>query len=168
MDGRVTLKAEDRETLERWIRSPASQQRLVRRSRIVLHLADGLSISMAASREGLTRRTVALWGQRFRDGGPPALLQDKPGRGRPKGRRPDVVARIVAASRTTPVDRARWSARALAAHLGVSHSTVLRVWREHGQAQGSDDDPPVPIPGRAAPGSNALTGGAAEIRTQVH
>ena len=29
-----------------------------------------------------------------------------------------------------PAGRERWTARALAKHVGVSHSTVLRVWRD--------------------------------------
>ncbi len=29
-----------------------------------------------------------------------------------------------------PAGHERWTARALAKHVGVSHSTVLRVWRD--------------------------------------
>jgi transposase len=115
--------------LEEWVKS-ASQVRLKRRSRIVLLLARGLSQASAAAQLGVSRRTVAVWRQRFLEGGPATLEHDRPGRGRPKGRSADAVAAIVAAMAAPPAGQDRWTARALARHVGVSHSTVLRVWRD--------------------------------------
>jgi transposase len=116
--------------LQLWVRASSSQQRLVRRSRIVLLLASGLSQAATAQQLGVSRRTVALWKQRFLEGGPTALRHDRPGRGRPKGRRPAAVSSIMAAMACPPNGHDRWTARALAKQVGVSHSTVLRVWRD--------------------------------------
>jgi transposase len=127
------LEPQTRALLERWIRSPSSQQRAVRRSRIILALDEGLSVTAVAAREGIGRRTVALWKARFQTEGPEALLRDRPGRGRPKGRRADAVASILEATATPPPGVTRWTSRALATQLGVSHSTVLRVWRDAGK-----------------------------------
>jgi transposase len=102
----------------------------VRRSRIVLLLASGFSQAAVANQLGVSRRTVGVWKQRFLEGGAPALQHDRPGRGRPKGRRASAVASILETMKAPPPGEARWTARALAKHVGVSHSTVLRVWRD--------------------------------------
>ena len=128
-DGRIQLDDMVAAQLRQWV-AAASKPRLVRRSRIVLLLASGLSKSDTAIRLSVSRRTVAMWERRFLDGGPDALLRDRPGRGRPKGRSKSAVASIEAAMANPPEGRPRWTARALAKHVGVSHSTVLRVWRE--------------------------------------
>src|SRR5687767_8184133 len=116
--------------LRLWVRQSPLQPRLARRSEIVLLLASGLLRSEVAARLNVSRRTVAMWEQRFLDGGADVLQHDRPGRGRPKGRSASAVASIAAAMASPPLGRARWTARALARHVGVSHSTVLRVWRD--------------------------------------
>ena len=126
----IQLEPETALLLQHWVHSSSTQPRLVRRSRIVLMLANGLSQAAAAQQLGVSRRTVALWKQRFLEGGAAALQRDRPGRGRPKGRRPGAVTSIMAAMMAPPDGHDRWSARALAKQVGVSHSTVLRVWRD--------------------------------------
>ena len=129
-EGRIHLDEATATLLQLWVHAASSSQRLVRRCRIVLLLASGVSKSEAAVRLHVTRRTVAMWEQRFLEGGPDALRSDRPGRGRPKGRSKSAIASITAAMATPPLGRDRWTARALARHVGVSHSTVLRVWRD--------------------------------------
>ena len=116
--------------LRLWARQSAAQPRLARRSQIVLLLASGLVRSEVAAQLNVSRRTVATWEQRFLDGGADMLTHERPGRGRPKGRSANAVASIAAAMASPPLGRQRWTARALAKHVGVSHSTVLRVWRD--------------------------------------
>lgn len=127
--GGLQLDASTVALLEGWVKS-ASQARLKRRSRIILLLAGGLSQAAVAAQLGVSRRTVAIWRQRFLQGGATTLEHDRPGRGRPKGRSADAVAAITAAMTSPPAGVERWTARALAKHVGVSHSTVLRVWRD--------------------------------------
>jgi transposase len=115
--------------LEGWVKT-SPQARLKRRSRIILLLASGLSQAAVAAKLGVSRRTVAIWRQRFIAGGAETLQHDRPGRGRPKGRDANAVAAIQAAMACPPSGQERWTARALAKHVGVSHSTVLRVWRD--------------------------------------
>jgi len=129
--GGLELDAETISLLEEWVRA-APQARLKRRSRIVLLLAGGLSQAAVAAKLGVSRRTVAIWRRRFAEGGPPALQHDRPGRGRPKGRSAQAIAAIKAAMANPPAGCERWTARGLAKHVGVSHSTVLRVWRDSG------------------------------------
>ena len=127
--GEIHLDAATVALLEGWVKS-SSQARLRRRSRIVLLLGGGMSQAAVAAQLGVSRRTVAIWRQRFVEGGPASLEHDRPGRGRPKGRSADAVAAITAAMAAPPEGQERWTARALAKHVGVSHSTVLRVWRD--------------------------------------
>ena len=129
-EGRIELDDATTAQLQLWVTTPSSSARLVRRSRIVLLLANGLSKSETAIRLNVSRRTVAVWEQRFLAGGADALLRDRPGRGRPKGRSKSAVASIAAAMAHPPMGQERWTARSLAKYVGVSHSTVLRVWRE--------------------------------------
>jgi len=129
-EGRIQLDEATATLLQLWAGAASSPQRLVRRSRIVLLLANGASKSETAARLHVTRRTVAMWEERFLAGGPDALRYDRPGRGRPKGRSKSAIESITAAMASPPLGRARWTARALARHVGVSHSTVLRVWRD--------------------------------------
>lgn len=128
-DWRIQLDDAAAAQLRHWA-TASSKLRLVRRSRIVLLLASGLSKSDIAIRLNVSRRTVAMWERRFLEGGAGALPHDRPGRGRPKGRSKSAMASIAAAMANPPEGRGRWTARALAKHVGVSHSTVLRVWRE--------------------------------------
>lgn len=72
----------DREMLERWVRMPTSEQRTVRRSRIVLLLDEGLTAREVARRLGVSRQTVDLWRRRYAEEGREALTRDRPGRGR--------------------------------------------------------------------------------------
>jgi transposase len=115
--------------LEGWVKA-SPQARLKRRSRIILLLAGGLSQAAVAAKMGVSRRTVAVWRQRFLEGGVETLQHDRPGRGRPKGRDAHAVAAIQQAMASPPAGQERWTARALARHVGVSHSTVLRVWKD--------------------------------------
>jgi transposase len=78
----VALAGGDREILERWLRARSTPQRLAIRSRIVLLLAEGRAGRAVAQAVGVSRHTVDLWRQRFREGGCSALAHDKPGRGR--------------------------------------------------------------------------------------
>ena len=129
-EGRIQLDDTTAAQLQLWVRSASSQQRLVRRSRIVLLLASGISKSATAAQLSVSRRTVATWERRFLEDGAGAHQHDRPGRGRPKGRSASAVASITAAMASPPLRGERWSARALARHVGVSHSTVLRVWKD--------------------------------------
>lgn len=72
----------DRATLERWVRMPTAEQRIVRRSQIVLLLGEGLAAREVARRLGVSRQTVDLWRRRYAEEGRDALTRDRPGRGR--------------------------------------------------------------------------------------
>ena len=77
----ITLTPEERRTLLAWQRSTTIRMGLVRRARVILLLADGVSITDIAAMVGISRRHLYKWVGRFlaqRVEG----LEDKPGRRR--------------------------------------------------------------------------------------
>jgi transposase len=99
------------------------------RSRIVLAAADGGSNTEIAARLGLARATATTWRNRFAEQRLDGLL-DEPHPGRPRTVSDAQVEELITATLdTAPKDATHWSTRSMAAHLGMSQSTVSRVWR---------------------------------------
>jgi transposase len=109
------------------------------RSRIVLAAADGQSNSEMARRLGVSRSMVKRWRNRFAQARCGGLL-DEPRPGRPRlVDDAQIEALITATSETAPRDATHWSTRSMAEHLGMSQSTVSRVWRAFGLAPHKQD-----------------------------
>jgi CRP-like cAMP-binding protein len=77
----IRLTLVERQTLQAWLRATHIRAGLVRRARIILLLADGVTITDIAATVGISRRHVYKWIQRFVQDGLVGL-EDKPGRGR--------------------------------------------------------------------------------------
>jgi hypothetical protein len=77
----ILLSDEERTALESWQRSTTLRTGVVRRARIILLVADGLSIAEVVRKVGITRHSVYKWVDRFQQGRLDGL-EDKPGRGR--------------------------------------------------------------------------------------
>jgi len=88
----IRLTPAERRTLLAWQRSTTTiSAGRARRGRIIVLVAQGMSISAVAATVGISRRFVYKWVQRFLDQGL-AGLADKPGRGRVP-RQPALTAR---------------------------------------------------------------------------
>lgn len=113
------------------VRKPTAPQREVRRARIILARADGLSQQQTATLVGVNRPVVAMWEGRFRKKGLAGLAE-----GRRSGRKPAISAQtrseIITQATTPPPGRTRWSSRTMAKAKGVSANTVQRLWRANG------------------------------------
>ncbi len=55
-------------------------------------------------------------------------LADRPGRGRKASIPEDKVARVLIEATRPPEGRRRWSVRSMSRHVGVSASSVQRLW----------------------------------------
>lgn len=67
-------------------------------------------------------------------------MLDEPQPGRPRVVGDEQIEALIAATlETTPADATHWSTRSMAEHLGLSQSTVLRVWRAFGLASHKQD-----------------------------
>ena len=88
----IRLTPTQRRTLEAWQRSTTISAGRARRGRILLLVAEGMSITDIAATVGINRRFVYKWVQRFQDEGVEGLT-DKAGRGAHRGPRQPALAR---------------------------------------------------------------------------
>ncbi len=127
----LSIEPVQQRELETIIRKPKATQREVRRARIILARASGLSQQQAADLIDVNRPVIAKWETRFIKGGVSGLA---------KVRRPGRKTVIAAAVRSTiiteatspPPGRTQWSSRSMARAKGVSANTVQRLWRANG------------------------------------
>jgi transposase len=123
----IELTAEERSTLESWVRSATMEQRLVERARIVLAAAAGTGSRAIARELRCARGMVSKWRLRFareRVAG----LADAPRSGKPRTYDEATDRRILAAlDRPPPAGFARWTAPLLATQLGAISDQY--IWR---------------------------------------
>ena len=130
----LPVSADDQAVLRRWASAAQAPATLVQRAKLLLLAADGVANSEIAERLGISRPTVIAWRKRYAHQGLTGQLADRRRRGRPQTVRRDRRAEILASTLAPPPEQlgvTHWSSRLLAAELGVSHSTVARVWAEH-------------------------------------
>lgn len=125
----LTVSAEQREELERYVRGRTVSQALAQRARIVLACAEGKSNSVVAREIGVIDHTVGKWRKRFVKLGIDGL-SDTP---RPNVHRKlsdeKVEGLIRATLEALPAGSTHWSTRKMAKRSGVSRSSVSRLWR---------------------------------------
>jgi len=127
-----TLSSSQRVTLERWSRGRRIPYRLVIRSRIILRASTGLSNRRIARELGVSPLTVACWRSRFALLGLDGISRDAPRLGGRRTLSDSKFREILATTlHTPPPSGTTWTSRSLARAVGVSHSTVLRVWKAH-------------------------------------
>jgi transposase len=124
---RIEVSAQDRAQLERIVRAPSSEVRMVERARIVLCAGEGLNGEQIAERVGCSKPTVVKWRGRYaRDG--IEGLRDAPRSGRSLTHGPETRALLIAKACTRPPDRPegarqeRWTYEQLGAAVGMSGS----------------------------------------------
>jgi transposase len=129
----LVLGEGDREVLERWVRRRTTAQALALRARILLACAEGAANTAVADELGVTPQTVGKWRARFVESGVQGLL-DEPRVGRPREVGDEAVEQIIVDALETPPpgEATHWSTRDMAKHVGVSQSTVSRIWRTFG------------------------------------
>ena len=127
---KIMLTIEEEKTLARLSRSNTASVRLARRAQIVLLAAAGLDNKAIAAELSVGRVQVGRWRERYAESGLASIERDLPR----SGRKPIVdAAEIVRlTTQTTPKAATHWSTRTLAKEVGVSDTSVLRVWQSHG------------------------------------
>jgi len=129
----IALDASQKKVLNQWVRSSTVSVRWRERAQIILAAASGGTNQANAAKLGTTRHRVARWRERFEAGGIEALKKDLPRGGRPPIADAGKVEEIIRlTTQTTPASATHWSTRSMAARVGVSDSTVLRIWHAHG------------------------------------
>lgn len=128
----LVLSDNEREELERLARRARVNRDLAFRAKIVLACAnEGISSEVAVSLR-TSNQTVCKWRKRFveerLDG-----LYDEPRVGAPRTISDAQVEEVVVKTlETKPKGRTHWSTRSMAANVGMSHSTIGRIWRTFG------------------------------------
>ena len=126
------LSEAERRTLENWAKRRKTAQGLALRARIVLACADGGPNIAVAARLGVSRATVRKWRTRFLarrlDG-----LGDEPRPGVPRTISDALVEEVVVRTlEEVPEGATHWSKRELAKRVGISPTSVHRIWRAFG------------------------------------
>jgi len=129
----VQVSDEDKEELERWVRSARTEQRLAFRARVVLAAAAGEGSVSISGRENVRVNTISRWRRRFAEKGI-ADLQDEPRAGRPMRYGPETEQHILAKLDAPPPEGyGSWNGRLLAEALDdVPAHVVWEVLRKHG------------------------------------
>jgi transposase len=130
---RIELDAQVERELRVMSKRRRVEARVQQRASVILLAARGWQNKDIATEVKLDRRQVALWRRRFIDGGIKALLHDAPRRGRAPSVTIEVESRILSTTlHDKPAAATHWSTRTLAAHLGLSATTIRRVWQRNG------------------------------------
>lgn len=129
----LTVSTEDKAVLERYAKAPSTAQKIALRARIVLMSGEGEQTGDIVAKLGTSVPTVTRWRNRYEESGATAILKDADRRGRPRritaGKVADVVNRTL---HEKPPGATHWSTRTLAPLVGLSHTQVHRIWRDHG------------------------------------
>ncbi len=111
---------------------------------MVLASADGDGNNVIAEQFGVSPQTAGKWRARFirrrLDG-----LNDEPRSGAPPKATEDIAAQVIAMTlHGSPPNATRWSTRSLARTMGLSQSTIARIWLAHGlRLRGGGSHKPV-------------------------
>jgi len=130
---KVTFDSSDRQQqLEKWSHGRSTPARLVLRSKIILHAADGETNKQIAAKLQLRQKTVALWRNRYITYGIDGICKDAPRPGRKQKISQSKVDEIIDKTlHTKPKGATHWSDRSMAKEAGVSHATIQRIWKSH-------------------------------------
>ncbi|WBO24284.1 IS630 family transposase [Sphingomonas abietis] len=129
----ISLSPSDKDRLDRIIKDRNAAQKHAWRAEIVLLTSDGVGTNAIMRRTGTSKTCVWRWQERFMQEGVEGLLRDKtrPSRIRPLA--PKVTEQVVARTlEGPPGETTHWTALKMATEVGISVSSVQRIWRAHG------------------------------------
>lgn len=127
----LTVSESQRKELEEMVKGRKNRS-VAFRARIILRCSEGMNNTAVAAATRTTSSTVGYWRNRFIVGGIDALW-DEPRPGAPRKIGDEKVEEAVrAVLETKPKGATHWSTRMMAQNLGLSQSTVSRIWRAFG------------------------------------
>jgi len=123
----------NRTRLEAIVKDRNSTRKAVWRARIVLATADGCGTNEIMRRTGKSKPCVWRWQERYIEEGVDGLLRDKTRPSRVPPLSEDVkLAVLTKTASETPPDATHWSRASMAKAVGISPSSVGRIWRAAG------------------------------------
>src|SRR5271157_4925572 len=128
----IEIDADTRQQVEAFARSRSLPHGLVVRAKIILLACDGMRNIAIAQEIGLSRESVGKWRSRFVERGLNGLYDElRPGRPR-QIEEERIASMITKTLRSTPRGHTQWSCRTMSDEVGLSKSTVQRVWNAFG------------------------------------
>jgi len=128
----LMLSSEERKQLESLVSSRSLPHGLVRRARIVLLAAEGITNKAIAEKVGVSTVTVGKWRKRYLRQGIQGL-HDELRPGRPRSICDEQVAELIHKTlKSKPKDGTHWTVRSIAAQTELSKSSVHRIWQAFG------------------------------------
>lgn len=129
----ITLKPADRRRLETLVGDRNTRHKHVWRAEIVLLSAAGVGTNEIIRQTGKAKTCVWRWQERFMQEGYDGLLRDKTRPSRIAPLEAAVIERVVALTQSDPpAEATHWTATMMAKAIGISASSVQRIWRLHG------------------------------------
>jgi len=129
----IRLSAADRSKLEAVAANRNSPQKHVWRAKIVLMTADGHGTAAIMRATGKAKTVIWRWQERFSEEGTAGLWRDKTRPSRIPPLDPAVAKRVIAMTLAgPPTGASHWTGSVMAEAVGVSISSVQRIWRAHG------------------------------------
>ena len=126
----IRLSEEERSALERMVAAATSEQRMVRRARVVLRAGEGLANRRIAVEVGLSEQKVAQWRKRFAERRLEGLV-DLPRSGRPLIYGHDKRVEVFkTACLPAPEGETHWTVRSLAEAVGIGKSQTQAILAE--------------------------------------
>ena len=158
----IALDRKARRELEQLLTDGNTAQKIAKRARIVLMTADGHGVVAIMREVGVSKTTVWRWQDYFAEAGVDGLIK---GRSKPPGRKPlSAAMKLKVVERTVkerPANATHWSVRSMAEEMGISHTSVQRIWAEHGLkphlVRSFTRSPTIPTSSRRSRTSSAFT-----------
>jgi transposase len=123
----------NRLALDAVIKSRNSSSKTVWRARIVLATADGYGTNEIMRRTGKSKPAVWRWQERYIEEGVDGLLRDKTRPSRIPPLSDEIrLSVLTKTANETPANATHWSRTIMAQAVGISPSSVGRIWREAG------------------------------------
>jgi transposase len=130
---KLRLSVADRASLEAVVANRNSPQKHVLRAKIVLLTAAGHGTNAIMQRTGKAKTVIWRWQERFGAEGTAGLWRDKTRPSRIPPLDPAIAECVVSRTRAgPPAGATHWTGTAMAEAIGISVSSVQRIWRAHG------------------------------------
>src|SRR6202051_3304346 len=128
-----TLSAKDHAELEKIVRDGNAAQKVAKRAKIVLMTADGAGVMAIMRTVGVSKTTVWRWQEYFVEAGVAGVIKEQssaPGKKPiPEALKREIVEKTV---KERPAHATHWSVRIMGEEVGISHTSVQRIWKEYG------------------------------------
>lgn len=137
LPARILLTNEERDQLDKNVRSRKTPLSLIERSRIVLLSSEGFTNKEISEKLTLSEHKVSRWRNRYAEKRYAGIEKELP-RGLNHGGKKTAdqaklrLAVIEATTNQKPENATHWSTRTLAEKLHTSHGFIARVWKECG------------------------------------